>query len=91
MQAKCLPRKFAPKRTPMLFIPTSSVGPVIITDPSVLVCRYFSDLIIAFLQDHLAAAALLPAPEDEAIPETLPEPMLPGTTPVHAVHPASSH
>ena len=41
--------------------------------------RYFTDLIIALLQDHLAAAALQPAAEAAAPePEQLPEPMLPG-------------
>ncbi len=41
--------------------------------------RYFADLIIALLQDHLAAAALVPALGGApGAPAALPEPMLPG-------------
>ena len=47
-------------------------------DPPLHLRRYFTDLIIALLQDHLAAAALLPAAEGAAPEPGLPEPMLPG-------------
>ncbi|KAK9836029.1 hypothetical protein WJX81_007152 [Elliptochloris bilobata] len=48
-----------------------------INHPNYLGHLYVADLLIALLQDHLAAAALLPA--DDAVAEhELPEPMLPG-------------